>query len=268
MDGHIGTLGIGGGRSPMVRCIRGMEGPSGPPLSSRCCIYKLDLEALFKTVKEWEEETRACYAENIELSSEDFAKMILLDGIYIFELFLRNYAGDLREDSDRILIFDPGFFNAINHDLILLENQLPFFVLERIFDLSSQQIPRGIFSTMLHLTFDFFSDYNTQKKQPNFEVIHLLDLVRIFQLPSNPITKRNTDEEFKFQHSATDLFRAGVKFKVASSGCLLDMHFKNNILEIPCLTLYAKTESYIRNLMVFEQCHHPYDSPILDFFFF
>ncbi|KAK6927520.1 Protein of unknown function DUF247, plant [Dillenia turbinata] len=229
---------------------------------------KLDLEDLVNTTEEWEEEIRACYAENIELSSNDFVQMILVDGVFIIELFLRNYYSDFQEDSDRILTFNPGFLNAMTHDLILLENQLPFFVLERIFDSAFRLISQDNFPTMLDLAFDFFPEYNTQKKQPGFEVKHLLDLLRAFQLPSNLRMQPKIDAAFEFLHSATELHEAGVKFKMVSSGCLLDIHFQNNILEIPCLKLYNKTESYIRNLMVFEQCHYPYDSRILDYVFF
>ncbi|KAK6927518.1 Protein of unknown function DUF247, plant [Dillenia turbinata] len=229
---------------------------------------KLDLEDLVNTIEEWEEETRACYAENIELSSNDFVQMILVDGVFIIEFFLRSHFHDLQDDSDRILTFNPGFRVAIKHDLILLENQLPFFVLERIFDLAFQHLSLENFPTMLSLAFDFFSEYNTQKKQPGFEVKHLLDLLRTFQLPSNLRRQPKIDAKFEFLYSATLLHKAGVKFKVASSGWLLGIHFENNILEIPCLKLDDTTESYIRNLMAFEQCHYPYDSHIIDYAFF
>ncbi|KAK6912618.1 Protein of unknown function DUF247, plant [Dillenia turbinata] len=229
---------------------------------------RLNLEDLVNAIGEWEKETRACYAEDIELCSNDFVQMILVDGVFIIELFLRSHFGDLLEDSDRILIFNPGFLNAINHDLILLENQLPFFVLERIFHFAFRGLHLENLPTMLDLTFRFFSYHNSQNLTPSFEVKHLLDLLRTFHLPPNPRMKPNIDAEFEFLPSATELHEAGVKFKVTSSTCLLDIHFKNNILEIPCLKLYDKTESYFRNLMVFEQCHYPYDSRILDYVFF
>lgn len=56
-------------------------------------------------------------------------------------------------------------------------------------------------------------------------------------------------------YSATQLHEAGVKFKVKSSKCLLDIafEFKNGVLEIPRLELYDQTEALIRNVMAFEQ---------------
>ncbi|KAK6927512.1 Protein of unknown function DUF247, plant [Dillenia turbinata] len=257
-----------------------MISASGPPLSFKCCIYKVPRNIYHGNVAAYEPYVVSIgpfhhgesnlkdmeeHKLNIELSSKYFVQMILVDGVFIVELFLRAYFSHLQEDSDHLSIFNPGFLNAITHDLILLENQLPFFVLERILDLAFPCMDAENLPTMLDLTFAFFLNYNTQKMQPGFEVKHLLDLLRTFQPPSN--SREETDKVFEFLPRATELHKAGVKFKKVSSGCLLDIHFQNYILKIPCLKLYNKTESYFRNLMAFEQCHYPYDSCILDFVF-
>jgi hypothetical protein len=64
---------------------------------------------------------------------------------------------------------------------------------------------------------------------PNYKIMHFADLLRTLSLPH--------------LYSASQLDEAGVKFKVGSSECLFDLKFTNGVLKIPCLTLYADTES-------------------------
>nr|XP_023889664.1 uncharacterized protein LOC112001717 isoform X2 [Quercus suber] len=64
---------------------------------------KTDLENLVNTVWEMEEKISCCYAKTIALSKDDFVKMILMDAIFILELFLINYdIGDNHEESHKI----------------------------------------------------------------------------------------------------------------------------------------------------------------------
>nr|POE88631.1 upf0481 protein [Quercus suber] len=83
-------------------------------------------------VKKNEENIRHCYAAEISLlGKEDFVKMILLDSIFIIELFLRTATRQEYEKDDYILS-KPWLDEGIKHDLILLENQLPFFILDEL----------------------------------------------------------------------------------------------------------------------------------------
>ena len=54
------------------------------------------------------------------------------------------------------------------------------------------------------------------------------------------------------KYSATQLCVAGVTFKLASSKCILELNFKNRVLEIPPLIFQDGTESLIRNIMQLE----------------
>ncbi|KAF5446152.1 hypothetical protein F2P56_031802 [Juglans regia] len=62
---------------------------------------------------------------------KEFVKMIVLDGIFIIELFFRTSGN--AEDEDDYILRKPWLREGIQHDLILLENQLPFFVLEDLY---------------------------------------------------------------------------------------------------------------------------------------
>ncbi|XP_042507961.1 UPF0481 protein At3g47200-like [Macadamia integrifolia] len=87
-----------------------------------------------KAMKKLEYRARQCYSEIIQLKSEDeFVKMMLVDGCFILELILRtNNPHEPRRRDDPILNAT-WMSQVIKCDLILLENQLPFFVLESLY---------------------------------------------------------------------------------------------------------------------------------------
>uniref|UniRef100_A0A7N2LGB1 Uncharacterized protein n=1 Tax=Quercus lobata TaxID=97700 RepID=A0A7N2LGB1_QUELO len=103
-----------------------------PDKQPECCIYRGELA---KCVQEEELKIRHCYAENFhEIGKEDFVKMILLDSIFIIEHLwcITRYP---EENNIHENVFD------ILHDLILLENQVPFSVLEELYNFAYLDLP-------------------------------------------------------------------------------------------------------------------------------
>ena len=222
----------------------------------------ITLETLVSTIKQLEGWIRRCYREAILLSSDDFVKMILLDVSFILELFWKcHWCSWTRDDS-------PWLINASMQDLLLLENQIPFFIIEELFGLAFPFLCNSS-PSLIQLTFHFFSHFNVQNipPLPDVRIKHFTDLLRTFQLPQTQELPPRCDEMIKHLYSATQLYEAGVKFKVSSSKCLLDLKFTNGVLEIPCIQLEDKTETLIRNLMAFEQCHDSGQSYITDYYF-
>ncbi|XP_058217032.1 UPF0481 protein At3g47200-like [Rhododendron vialii] len=91
------------------------------------------------------DDAKKYYAEDVALDEV----MLLVDGCFILEFLCR-----LSHGITKILHFkkqgerakDPIFGNSLNfynvmYDLVLLENQIPFFVLEKLFPLTVGQIP-------------------------------------------------------------------------------------------------------------------------------
>ncbi|KAL0012993.1 hypothetical protein SO802_000062 [Lithocarpus litseifolius] len=230
---------------------------------------QISLENLVSTIKEHEESIRYCYAETIQLSSEDFVEIILVDAIFILELFWRYRFNDwASEDSSAFL--EPWLATAIRFDLILLENQLPFFILEKLFDRAFASQSKPPKSSIQDMTFDYFQFYNTQNipYRPHLKMKHFLDLLRTFWLPLEKLPERDThdDEVVKHVYSATQLHDAGLKFRKGSSSCLFDINFKKGVLEMPLLTLDNKSETLYRNLLALEQCHYSDKAYITDYF--
>lgn len=76
-------------------------------------------------MKGQEQRIKSYYADWILLDSDDFARMMVLDGAFIIELLLKNF---LDEFVDDLIFGKPHLITEIWPDLCMLENQVPFFV--------------------------------------------------------------------------------------------------------------------------------------------
>jgi hypothetical protein len=124
-----------------------------------------------------------CYSEDYKLSSKDFVKMILLDAIFIIQLFVRTC-----EKENDYISSQPWLEGGTQHDLILLENQLSFFVLKELYTFafrdSSNPNPQLDFIMHSVVYFgayiyrEFHDDMQLPKEFKNEEVKHFTDLIR------------------------------------------------------------------------------------------
>ncbi|KAB1221430.1 hypothetical protein CJ030_MR2G013154 [Morella rubra] len=210
------------------------------------------LESYVKAVKEKEAELRGCYAETIQFSSDKFAEIILIDAAFVIELLLRSWFDELKGESERICVQD------VRVDMLCLENQVPFFILEVLFDLS--QIDKK--PSIIELSYKFFKRIilgrgteDKLKSTSTPKVKHFVDLVRFLHLPSKEQGKGEV--ETVKAPTVTELHQAGVKFKAGSSRNLFDIHFnkEEGILEIPKLTVGFATEVQLRNIIAYEQLY-------------
>ncbi|KAE9584103.1 hypothetical protein Lalb_Chr00c49g0413091 [Lupinus albus] len=155
----------------------------------------------------------------------------------------------------------------IRLDLVLIENQLPFFVLESLYNRAlisgSGNIP-----SFLVLTFDYFAYCNScNLDSDNIIIRHFIDLLRMFHL-QQPIERWSPSRKESLVHlnSASELVETGVKFKVnIKTKCLLDLKFSWVVLEIPQFRVEDGTKLLIHNLVALEQCHYPYESYITNY---
>jgi hypothetical protein len=207
------------------------------------------------------------YSETLDFTNKEkeLVQLILIDSGFIIELFWRFFYAEWSQDDS--ILLKPWLASNIRLDLLLLENQLPFFVIEKIFDLSNSSANTKI-PSFLELTFDYFDYYNKSKLAfENISIKHFTDLIRIFHL-QHPLARRprRIAEPMKHLPCVTELLAAGVKFKVnTESECLLDLRFSGQVLEIPQLKVEDWTEMLFRNMVALEQCHYPYESYITDY---
>ena len=85
---------------------------------------------------ELEKEARECYAGPIDYSPDEFVKILVIDGCFIIELLRKGYYEWLREENDSNFTM-ACIFQFLFHDLILLENQVPWMVLELLFNMTA-----------------------------------------------------------------------------------------------------------------------------------
>uniref|UniRef100_A0A7N0SXD3 Uncharacterized protein n=1 Tax=Kalanchoe fedtschenkoi TaxID=63787 RepID=A0A7N0SXD3_KALFE len=225
------------------------------------------LKNIVNIARSWEERARRCYSQSVEPNSAKFVLMLLKDGVFIVEHMLRIRRKVTKTHED-ILVMKPWVSTLVKHDLILLENQLPFFVIHGLYALLPSQsgtLPGTTLENLINLIREYFSNYCDPKTEiSSAEPRHLLDLIHYFLEPKKPARlnkKYRGRDEVKFpEFSATRLHQAGVKFQVSKSKCLPDIEFRieDGTLEMPRLRIEDSSESFLRNLVAFEQCHCPY----------
>ncbi|KAF5207264.1 hypothetical protein FRX31_003149 [Thalictrum thalictroides] len=221
---------------------------------------RYSLADLVQSLRELEESARQCYGNPVESDSNMFVEMMLLDGCFIIELFFKFWAYNRKPSSDPLFRI-ASTISVVRVDMLLLENQLPLFILEHIFRLytATNETYPGI--PFLRLVLHFFNFKILLNIAQDFSLKtgglkHFLDLLRDCCLPSNPYVKRNEVEDCKFIPSATELYKTGVKFRKAKRGSFMNLKFSanNGVFEIPTLIVQDNSEVLFRNLVAFEQC--------------
>ncbi|XP_010426561.1 PREDICTED: UPF0481 protein At3g47200-like [Camelina sativa] len=257
---------------------------------------KQGIEMYINAMKELETRARACYEGLISLNSNEFIKMLVLDGCFVLELFRGAYKdkGFLELGYDRN---DPVFamrasMHSIQRDMVMLENQLPLFVLNRLLEL--QLGSRNQTGLVAQLAVRFFEPLMptdeplTKTDQLNLEYslatdkafdpfvmnslgdksgLHCLDAFRRSLLQSTR-TKRSLPQKRVYGglrvvdkrrkqmiNCVTELRDGGLEFRKRQSDRFWDIQFSNGYLEIPKLFIHDGTKSLFLNLIAFEQNH-------------
>ncbi|KAF2305961.1 hypothetical protein GH714_009164 [Hevea brasiliensis] len=171
---------------------------------------------------------------------------------FVPELFRKDDDEMLREDDDPIFNMS-CMLQFLHHDLILLENQIPWLVLEKLFNMTKEPGSKSLTQLALKFFHNIFSFTPPPIVQPFHEQKHILDLLRNWLVLSSG---KAEDGKLGWQPipSATNLVDAGIKFRMGEAKSILDIKFTDGVLEIPSLLIQETTEVIIRNLISYEQC--------------
>ncbi|KAL5559313.1 hypothetical protein UlMin_035524 [Ulmus minor] len=210
------------------------------------------LDYYVEMIKQEEEKLRSYYAEPIEFTPDEFVNIVLVDAAFIIEVLLSQIQNQNRI-SDKLWMFQ-----SVLNDLMLLENQLPLFIIEKLLD----RVYGGCESesdSIILLSYKLFGNGTTIKgKEENLrrlrssDVLHFVDFLRRLCVP---LSGSGGQIDALIVPKVTELHRAGVKFKVGSSQNLFDLQFSKGVLEIPMFQIFDGTELIIRNMLAFEQYH-------------
>lgn len=237
---------------------------------------------LREAVSVMEKRIRGSYSEVLKFDREKLIDMMVLDGCFILTLLIVVS----KKSTWRINYADDPIFTlrwilpTLRSDL-LLENQVPFFVLQDLLK-TSRLFPSSNLNEMI---FAFFS-YSIRRpkefweERKNLDASHLLDLIRKTFIPNqmqqteekiyNNIfccssentcfsilshTKKNVQAETpSLIGSAKKLQLRGIQFNQKGKfETPLDITLKSGVLEIPKLTFDDFFSSLLINCVAFEQ---------------
>ncbi|RDX83785.1 UPF0481 protein, partial [Mucuna pruriens] len=209
-----------------------------------------------KKLNSKEQEIRQCYANKFDISNEKFVDMMLLDAVFIMELLLTNCprsnsSNPTESVPDRLnndLISKQSWLRRnITRDMILLENQIPFFVLQILYD-DVVPVKNKKQDGFFNLAFEYFALYDTQmnfsdetkkqylcclsntSKEPcnsttrDTSPKHFTDLIRnSYLIPTHENKWVGTDHVLR---TATKLQESGLSFEKVEKRRLLDINFE------------------------------------------
>lgn len=222
----------------------------------------LTLQDLFSAVAPLMSAARECYSEAIPFDDQHFLEMLVVDGCFIIELF-RKVAKLVTFEVDDPIKSMSWIFPALLRDLHRLENQIPFSVLQCLYDFtrdkdSCEEI------TLATLSLDFFN-FTIQRpdeiiwKYKDLQPKHLLDLLRSSFItpeldPEDP-SKESTAPSHVI-HSVSKLRQAGIHLRPGKSETFLAVKFRRGVIEMPRVTLDDFLSSLLVNCVMYEQCHN------------
>ncbi|XP_049390569.1 putative UPF0481 protein At3g02645 [Solanum stenotomum] len=221
---------------------------------------RLDVKSYISELEKVKEKVLKCYEDIEKLGNDslEFCEMLLFDGCFVVEFIRECY---------RIYAEVENEINNINHnyifrDLMLLENQLPFFVLDKLHDMTKQddelplaKLVNTLFPAFVNWPTTIFESFG--EIECNAEnVKHLLHAVHIFSCHGMNPMKNSTDylTSPTVMPNATELSEAGVSFaKGKNMTSLFDIKFENGLMTIPYFQVVDETETLLRNLIAYEQ---------------
>ncbi|PPS08856.1 hypothetical protein GOBAR_AA11789 [Gossypium barbadense] len=191
----------------------------------------LNVNELARTMRSLEARIRKCYEEAaFYLDSNQLVEMMLLDGCFIVQLIQGIHPA---ED-----IFQVGRIQTdIRHDLLLLENQLPFFVL---FELYRMTVPNAG-GDVHHLARSALALFDISPcPLPKTDIMHLVDLAHKLEGAGISFFGDHIEKMMDQNHGIESDF---------------DIMFSKDtkVLKIPTLQVHDWTEPLFRNYMAYEQ---------------
>lgn len=233
------------------------------------------METLITELEELEPSARACYDSDkvvTDMKHYEFSKIMILDGCLVFLVIVE-------PTYEKIPLVLPtlgsshGSIYDLPLDFVKLENQIPFFILESIYEKYKQLNPNAASSfsdyALSFLGMTILKEHNLRTPESGQRINHLLHLAKmaLFPLPrpdgaSTTTTvvsmgpdKPSSSSSLTETRSASELKAHGVNFrtpKVGNNAYLQDIRFENGVLEIPKLMYNEITAPLFLNFLAYE----------------
>ncbi|GAU33108.1 hypothetical protein TSUD_259590 [Trifolium subterraneum] len=152
-------------------------------------IQNLKLDNFVDQLTKFEQKIRACYHKFLDLNGETLVWMMIVDASFLLE-FLQYYA--MKEETKKLISSHMSHVgrklspNGILRDIVMLENQIPLFVLRKMLEFKfsssslSQENADDVLILMFIRLFKEISPFKMFEEYPNIQVLecaHLLDFL-------------------------------------------------------------------------------------------
>ncbi|KAG6598578.1 UPF0481 protein, partial [Cucurbita argyrosperma subsp. sororia] len=218
----------------------------------------LFVNTIVEMVQTFEQRARCCYTEFIEMSSDEFVELLVLDACLVVMHLISSQYPNLAVPNVANLWQS---WNEIFHDLMLLENQLPFFLLQSLYDLFTPSQPLLQHKSFIQIVQDYisvnqypsvlFAGIKQLSMDYNSKVNHFIDLVRMSK--NHRVSNEMMISCTVWPPSATELHECGVIFKTWTH---IEFNDQDGCLQLPSINIGNKFEKHVRNMIAYEQQHH------------
>lgn len=189
---------------------------------------------------------------------EKLVRIFLIDGCFILELFLTFSSTDPMLHKDPIFSYS-WMIPTLQRDLALLENQIPFVLLNLLFNLTVRHSSAETTNVLHELALRFFQsalsvDEETIRTTGRRSCNHLLDLIHNCYIPTQAASNRQGKGPSEVIRNAKALNEAGIKLKSYGVKNLVDVEYENGVIRLPKFVIHDMTDTLFWNLLALEQC--------------
>ncbi|PUZ67114.1 hypothetical protein GQ55_3G406500 [Panicum hallii var. hallii] len=208
---------------------------------------------------------------------ERFVELMVTDGCFLLEVMRAASGWEVNDYAAEDPVFSPhGLLYTvpyIRRDMIMIENQLPLLVLDRL--LAVETGKNGNEELINRMVLLFLSPTAWPLTTGVGLALHPLDVLRRSLLygpspaprapPPRDSSPAPPDDIIR---SAEELYEAGVRFKRSATGSLLDIRFHRGTLYLPPIAVDDTTEYMLLNLVAFERLHAGAGNDVTAYVFF
>ncbi|KAK3120422.1 hypothetical protein QOZ80_9AG0687390 [Eleusine coracana subsp. coracana] len=198
------------------------------------------------------------------ISDDDFLPMMFFDACFLVQymLIMSDYSGSIKMEKSLSTFFDSNQ-NEIFHDIMLLENQIPWPVVETIMKFRPVYLPHFIYCLKDCLQDDKRREYVPLRTEDIYQhPPHLLGLLRFYIVGEAKSTNKldiESDPKIQLSLSANELAENGIKLKANEKTKLGDMGVETNglifgKLFLAPLSLDDARASCLVSMAAFELC--------------
>ena len=218
---------------------------------------------LYMVIKNNIEQLRKCFDEEVIRNYKDEALswMLFVDGCATLK-----FIHSVVEKNVKRFQIKNGQVAFVQQDLFLLENQLPYRILNDLIQNSneSENLTKSVqsFIDMQSMQSTQSTTGKTQEKSSNKEPVHLLDLLRNRLLGCTSVSPENNSdqEDWHSFRNVQELKAVGIHLKSSNDSCLRKITFAEKwkfyggTLSLPPIIVDDSTGPKFFNLIAYEMC--------------